>query len=1084
MKRIFDDMESDGTAAGSKKGFWGRKSSSRKIDDEFDDELDDEFDDDEEYDDDDEYDDDEFDDDEEYDDEEANAEYDAEYDKEYDKLEEEPEPAEVNSVLEDDVEDEYEDDAFEDASEDDEFEDDDEEEAVAARRVVAAKGRKPQSRKGFGTKVKGFFGRFGLMEGVAAVTGLVIIVVAAVLFSRYQALKDGQAEVQTLASLGSHLVSVQSIGAEGLASIQAAADQRLQEELLQQENPVEEEEEEGTLISATLNYTSIEKDFKIKFVNKRTGKLIPSVKFSIDVTNPAGKTTTYTDDDMDGIIYQSGLAGGNYTVKVSATEECEFDKSEYTIAVKGAIEYVKVDVSDEIKNEQDVNVSKEDTAQEVEQEEVLTDTVEWVDSNKVAVGNTDGYAQVDKSTLVDPGLVGTTARAGGYAGYLLLAEPIGMNTTSLLTEGNQGETSPAPTTPTPTPEVSPSTSPTTPVTPSGPVVSPDPSQPVVSPSPSPTIDQVTVKLISGTAILNEGNKATLQATVTVLETVANTVSRNVTWKSDNEAAATVDSNGIVTAGKVTKDTEVTITATTEGKKADGTFATATYKITVKAPVIAPYVTKLELDKTTATMIIGTTAAPQTLTLLATVTYNDDDNDAATPAPTKTSATAGVVTWTSSVPTVAKVDPATGVITSLKAGTTKITATTVDLNNAATPVRLMAECTITVTNGTLALTMPSTQNIYVGTTAFVPATITLNGVTVITDGKDATKGHVTWISSNTSIATVNSETGLITPIKAGSFVLQATSVEKDAAGNHIVASCTVTVKNDPKLDTTTLLLDKSGRQVYVNKNNVYVAATWADYYTADKFYVTAGVQYKYTGWQTIDGKTYFYDKNGNPVKGEQVIQGVKYNFTNEGILNLGNAIRGIDVSRWNGDIDWNKVKDSGVSYVIIRCGYRGSSAGALIEDWNYKKNIQGAINAGLKVGVYFFSQAITEAEAVEEASMVLGLVKNYKISYPIFIDTEPSGGRADSLTKAQRTAVCNAFCQTIKNAGYSAGIYASKSWFNSKLTVSSLSAYKIWVAQYASTCTYTGRYDLWQYSAKGSISGIGGDVDLNYSYMGY
>ena len=139
--------------------------------------------------------------------------------------------------------------------------------------------------------------------------------------------------------------------------------------------------------------------------------------------------------------------------------------------------------------------------------------------------------------------------------------------------------------------------------------------------------------------------------------------------------------------------------------------------------------------------------------------------------------------------------------------------------------------------------------------------------------------------------------------------------------------------------------------------------------------------KYSGWQTLDGKVYYFTADGSKVTGEQVIQGAKYNFASDGSLVTGNGTMGIDVSKWNGNIDWNAVKNSGVSYVIIRCGYRGSSEGKLIEDPKYEKNIQGATAAGLKVGVYFFSQAVDEMEAVEEASMVLEQIKNYRISYP-------------------------------------------------------------------------------------------------------
>ena len=195
--------------------------------------------------------------------------------------------------------------------------------------------------------------------------------------------------------------------------------------------------------------------------------------------------------------------------------------------------------------------------------------------------------------------------------------------------------------------------------------------------------------------------------------------------------------------------------------------------------------------------------------------------------------------------------------------------------------------------------------------------------------------------------------------------------------------------------------------------------------------------------------------------------------------------GIDVSKWNGSIDWKAVKNSGISYVIIRCGYRGSTEGKLIVDSRFAENIQGANAAGLKVGVYFYSQAVDEIEAVEEASMVLDQIRNYKISYPVFLDVESSGGRGDGISKETRTAVCRAFCQTIKNSGYAAGIYANKTWLNERIDSGQLGAYRIWLAQYAATPSYTRtRYDIWQYSSKGRVSGMNGDVDMNISYMGY
>ncbi|MBD5464398.1 MAG: hypothetical protein HDR22_00980 [Lachnospiraceae bacterium] len=200
----------------------------------------------------------------------------------------------------------------------------------------------------------------------------------------------------------------------------------------------------------------------------------------------------------------------------------------------------------------------------------------------------------------------------------------------------------------------------------------------------------------------------------------------------------------------------------------------------------------------------------------------------------------------------------------------------------------------------------------------------------------------------------------------------------------------------------------------------------------------------------------------------------------------NAGFGIDVSKWNKEIDWKKVKAAGVDFVIIRCGYRGSSTGALVEDPYFRKNIEGATREGIKVGIYFFTQAVNTVEAVEEASMVLTLCKGYELAFPIFIDTEGAGGkgRADELDREIRTQVCKAFCETIENSGFNAGVYASRSWFVSNVDASVLESHYIWLAQYRRTPTYAGSYDLWQYTSSGSVDGIDGRVDLNISYVGF
>lgn len=201
----------------------------------------------------------------------------------------------------------------------------------------------------------------------------------------------------------------------------------------------------------------------------------------------------------------------------------------------------------------------------------------------------------------------------------------------------------------------------------------------------------------------------------------------------------------------------------------------------------------------------------------------------------------------------------------------------------------------------------------------------------------------------------------------------------------------------------------------------------------------------------------------------------------------NAVQlGIDVSKWNKEIDWEVVKAEGVDFAIIRCGYRGSTSGWLIEDPYFFKNLEGAKKAGIKVGVYFFTQAVSLVEAVEEASMVVTLLGDTKLDYPVFIDTEGAGGngRADSLDAGTRTAVVNAFCRTIENAGLMSGVYASRNWYLNNLNRDELNDQKVWLAEYRQTPEYDGHYDMWQYTSSGAVAGIEGRVDLNVSYLGY
>lgn len=202
------------------------------------------------------------------------------------------------------------------------------------------------------------------------------------------------------------------------------------------------------------------------------------------------------------------------------------------------------------------------------------------------------------------------------------------------------------------------------------------------------------------------------------------------------------------------------------------------------------------------------------------------------------------------------------------------------------------------------------------------------------------------------------------------------------------------------------------------------------------------------------------------------------------FNNGSGKLGIDVSRWNKEIDWEKVKADGIEFAIIRCGYRGASGGSLVLDAMYEANIRGAIEAGIPVGVYFFTQATSEVEAIEEASMVISLIEDYDVDYPVFLDSESAGGngRADQLEAEERTRYHKAFLETIASAGYETGVYASKNWLNNRLDMTQLSQYKVWLAEYADAPTYEEYYDMWQYTSKGTVDGIETRVDLDLSFM--
>lgn len=223
------------------------------------------------------------------------------------------------------------------------------------------------------------------------------------------------------------------------------------------------------------------------------------------------------------------------------------------------------------------------------------------------------------------------------------------------------------------------------------------------------------------------------------------------------------------------------------------------------------------------------------------------------------------------------------------------------------------------------------------------------------------------------------------------------------------------------------------------------------FNAENFYIEEGTD-----------KMYYHDEAGN--KKSKIV---------------------IDVSTFQAYIDWEAVKAAGVDLAIIRVAYRGYGTGRILEDDLFRTHIEGALEAGLEVGVYFFSQAINYEEGCEEARFALDIIKEYDVKGPVVIDTEyvyADDTRTEDLTVDARTDSVVGFCETVKAAGYDPMIYASRYWFAQALDMTRLGDYKLWLAFYSDSFAFPYQIEGWQYTGNGTIDGIDGDVDLNVWYI--
>ncbi len=198
-------------------------------------------------------------------------------------------------------------------------------------------------------------------------------------------------------------------------------------------------------------------------------------------------------------------------------------------------------------------------------------------------------------------------------------------------------------------------------------------------------------------------------------------------------------------------------------------------------------------------------------------------------------------------------------------------------------------------------------------------------------------------------------------------------------------------------------------------------------------------------------------------------------------------KGIDVSSHQGTIDWQAVAADGVEFAFIRAAFRGYESGKLVEDSEFEDNIQGALAAGIHVGVYVYSQAINDQEALEEADLVMKKLAPYGTKIPIVYDVEKTGtssGRMNQLTPEERTNITLLFCQTVENAGYTPMIYHNMEMAALMIDIETFEQYGKWFAYYNDDMYYPYEYGIWQYSDKGAVNGIKGDVDLNISFSAF
>ena len=733
------------------------------------------------------------------------------------------------------------------------------------------------------------------------------------------------------------------------------------------------------------------------------------------------KGNSYKDEDKDGMIYIKSIDSGNYVACAESASNYVATSYATKVSVKEKADYKPIaDIKEKVVSDKAAGDTKEEKPAV---EKALTDTVEYVDSKKNGDG---GYEETTDIKLPVPSA----------------SKELNSKTEKDL---------------------------------------------------SANAVKTTLSLNPTSLDITAGESKAIAATVTPAGTA-------ITWSSSDAGVATVN-NGTVTGVKAGS---ATITA----KAGD---VSATCAVTVKDEVQEVKVTSIIISGAPPSLEVRNTA-----NLSATVTYSNGTTDSS-------------VTWSSSDVDVATVS--NGTVTAVAPGDVTIKAVSTKQTDMSAQVKInvtakasepatqpetntqtQTESNAKPQDSSFNFDIHSTRQYLIsrlggktykvdakkaaanaatsGTssaaagaldcTLSIPKTATLYSsdsekLNTLSMGITATNMTGLKAAGDANVSAAVSADGKAVTIKTKNGINKDTNATVTLSGTTtgtgkkaISVTCTVTVKS-----SDTKILASDGSDLYIDTNGTVLTV---GNYSGQKIYKHGG-DFQYTGWQTINNATYYYDKNGNKVTGEQVIQGAKYNFGSDGsLLKSGN---GIDVSKWQGNINWNQAAGA-ISFAVIRCGYRGTS-GNMAQDPKYLQNIKGAKAAGVRVGIYFYSRATNEAEAIEEASLAVSLAKQGGgVSLPIYMDMEASNQKG--LSADQLTAIANAFIATVNNGGYRGGLYASKNWLSRRMNNGAGVSGSIWVAQYNTKCTYGGRKDLWQYTSSGTCPGISGKVDWNESYF--